>query len=88
MSLCEGHASPYSLLHAHQCHAYPHPCLYCLCPTYIHSPAPAPVSSGRQGGFGAGVCPGTAPGALIARSLVRKLRCSMGGSMEGHPHGP
>eukprot|EP00965_Chrysotila_dentata_P054882 1822171-Pleurochrysis_carterae.AAC.1 len=53
-----------------------------------YSPRLVPVSSGQRSGFGAGVCPGSAPGALFARSLARLHWYSMGMSMEGHPHGP
>eukprot|EP00965_Chrysotila_dentata_P187086 6171913-Pleurochrysis_carterae.AAC.4 len=47
-----------------------------------------PVSSRHKSGFGAGVCPGTAPGALFARVSARWLWHSLGYSMEGHLQGP
>eukprot|EP00965_Chrysotila_dentata_P187491 6172161-Pleurochrysis_carterae.AAC.1 len=47
-----------------------------------------PVSSGHMSGFGAGVCPGTAPGVLIARCSAKRLWSSQGGSLEGNLQSP
>eukprot|EP00965_Chrysotila_dentata_P153911 5087122-Pleurochrysis_carterae.AAC.1 len=52
------------------------------------SPHLVPVSSEQQDRLGAGVCPGTAPGALFALSLANLQWLSLGGSLEGHLQGP
>eukprot|EP00965_Chrysotila_dentata_P046408 1542082-Pleurochrysis_carterae.AAC.1 len=46
------------------------------------------VSSEHRSRFGAGECPGTAPGALSALSLARELWSNMGDSLGGHSQGP
>eukprot|EP00965_Chrysotila_dentata_P208475 6184713-Pleurochrysis_carterae.AAC.1 len=51
-------------------------------------PRLVPVSSGHSSGFGAGVCPGTAPGELIARCSAKRLWISQGESLEGHLQSP
>eukprot|EP00965_Chrysotila_dentata_P220945 6192098-Pleurochrysis_carterae.AAC.1 len=56
---------------------------------YSRLPLRMPVSSGHGLGFGAGVCPGTAPGALIARFRAKGwLWLGLGVSLEGHLQGP
>eukprot|EP00965_Chrysotila_dentata_P263208 6214784-Pleurochrysis_carterae.AAC.2 len=46
------------------------------------------VSSALSGRFGAGVCLGTAPGALTARFKARWLRSNLDASLGRHPQGP
>eukprot|EP00965_Chrysotila_dentata_P109754 3626894-Pleurochrysis_carterae.AAC.1 len=61
-----------------------------MCIQFIRSwfPRPVPVSSEHMGRFGAGVCPGTAPGALIAHCSASLHWSSQGASLEGHLQGP